>query len=388
MSRSGSSPDSREIRVQSLHLAVERNRISWRQMLQEGAAWDRLVLTASDEAQAEIYRHQLDRGLAEGLLLALSRIHVIPDPPGPSVGSGGATLNALRELGPTPGERVLLLHCGGESRRAPSFGPSGKLFTPLPRAGCDGRPSTLFHELLVSLTPLLARAAPGWLVAATDVLLLFDPESIHYPRGAVLGCGIRADLDTAIAHGVYLPNDDGSVRGFMQKPSRQKLLKAGGASPDGTALVDSGVLFFPEAVVDPLHAVSRNAAGREPSDLYDDWIFALLPETDRAAYLGAGNRPARGALWEALHGTPFALAAPGPARFVHLGTTRQWRDAITGDPRLWPPIPVFGAFLRRFIVREIDRHGPRRRSPCGGRSDDRRVGGCGVLPSGFRIPDR
>ncbi len=92
----------------------------------DAPSWDWLVVTAANEAQAQAFRAQIDQRLLAGLLPRQTRYAVISDPGGKRVGSGGATLNVLREIaraegGDTPfaSKRILVLHSGGDSQRIP-----------------------------------------------------------------------------------------------------------------------------------------------------------------------------------------------------------------------------------------------------------------------------
>ena len=58
--------------------------------------WDYVVLTASNEAQAESYRTQIAYRSRAGYLPEGTKYAVLADPDGKRVGSGGATLNVLR----------------------------------------------------------------------------------------------------------------------------------------------------------------------------------------------------------------------------------------------------------------------------------------------------
>lgn len=55
--------------------------------------WDYVVLTASNEAQAQAYRAQISYRLKHQMLPEKTHYAVLPDPDGKRVGSGGATLN-------------------------------------------------------------------------------------------------------------------------------------------------------------------------------------------------------------------------------------------------------------------------------------------------------
>lgn len=61
-------------------------------------AWDYLVITAANEAQAQAYRAQVARRQRDARLPKQTRYLVIADPDGKRVGCGGATLNVLREV--------------------------------------------------------------------------------------------------------------------------------------------------------------------------------------------------------------------------------------------------------------------------------------------------
>ena len=87
--------------------------------------WDYVVLTASNEDQAESYRIQIRNRLQEKYLPASTKYVVLADPDGKRVGSGGATLNVLKFLAEDmggasfEGKRVLVIHSGGDSKRVP-----------------------------------------------------------------------------------------------------------------------------------------------------------------------------------------------------------------------------------------------------------------------------
>ena len=127
--------------------------------------WDYIILTASNEAQAEAYRAQIDERLEKGLLPAETRYAVLPDPEGKRVGSGGATFQVLRYIGeqvpdvenPFKGRRILVIHSGGDSKRVPQYSAVGKLFSPVPRELPDGRGSTLFDEFIVGMSGVPSR---------------------------------------------------------------------------------------------------------------------------------------------------------------------------------------------------------------------------------------
>lgn len=130
--------------------------------------WDYVVLTASNEAQAEAFECQIRYRQERGVLPKNTKFLVISDPDGKRIGSGGATLQVLRVLseqegfgGNFHGKRVLVIHSGGDSKRVPQYSVCGKLFSPVPRELPDGRPSTLFDEFLIGMAGVPSRFKAG-----------------------------------------------------------------------------------------------------------------------------------------------------------------------------------------------------------------------------------
>ena len=113
--------------------------------------WDYVILTASNEEQAESYRMQLDLRLREKDLPAQTKYVVLSDPEGRRVGSGGATLNVLRYLAEDmggadcfAGKRILVIHSGGDSKRVPQYSACGKIFSPVPRELVQSPPDRFY----------------------------------------------------------------------------------------------------------------------------------------------------------------------------------------------------------------------------------------------------
>lgn len=116
---------------------------------------------------------------------------VLPDFEGKRVGSGGATLGALRYIhehsGGFDGKRILVIHSGGDSKRVPQYSACGKLFSPVPRELPDGRRSTLFDEFMIAMSGVPSRIELGMLVLSSDVLLLFNPLQIDFFGSGAVG---------------------------------------------------------------------------------------------------------------------------------------------------------------------------------------------------------
>ena len=80
--------------------------------------WDYVILTASNEQQAEGFRKQIEERRA--FLPNETTFVAIPDRDGKRVGSGGATLEVLKYLHEQEesfdGLRILVIHSGGDSK--------------------------------------------------------------------------------------------------------------------------------------------------------------------------------------------------------------------------------------------------------------------------------
>ena len=195
-------------------------------------AFDTVVITAANEAQAKGYRAQTSDD---------ARVKVYADPGGRRVGSLGATVNALRRMARLDpslcrrGRKVLICHSGGDSRRTPGYAAMGKAFIPL----ADGR--SLFSHIVDSMEALPLPEDGGLLVCSGDVLLSFDASAVDFSRPGVTGVAYPDGPFQACRHGVYKiakqarqPLGCFPVSEFLQKPQVKT----------GKWLIDTGILFI------------------------------------------------------------------------------------------------------------------------------------------------
>ncbi|MCC9078785.1 hypothetical protein FKZ61_022070 [Litorilinea aerophila] len=337
-------------------------------------SWDLCILTASDEGQADMVRRQLAWRREAGLLPVNTDFHVVPDPEGRRIGSGGATLRILARLfrpellPPLTREnpanlRVLVIHSGGDSRRLPHCSATGKLFARVPRQLPDGRASTIFDEFLINLSGVASSAPPGILLVSGDVLLLFDHLQLSLQRRGVLGVSVAASLSVGTRHGVYVADaqphgNTAAVRAFLHKPSPEQLRQAGAVAPDGQVQVDTGLVWMDAATarrfadltsqepVARLCRLTKTATDSHgplpPLNLYGDLLLPLARETHLEAYLAdesdgpatPGLQAARRTIWQELRGTPFSAVRLQPAVFVHFGTSEEYWRMVAADPDL------------------------------------------------------
>ncbi len=292
--------------------------------------WDAVVITASSDRQADRYREEISRRLSQdkipqGLYL------VVPDTANRRIGSGGATLNALRALArdlkrPWPDARVLIIHCGGDSRRLPQYSLAGKLFGALPVQTPWGDVSTVFDELLALSSAWAQRLQCGLVVGSGDVVPTFDPAGLHWSRAGVSGVGLRQPVNIGSQHGVYVADPDGRVYSFLQKPSASEIAAAGGMLPGDMVAVDSGLLRFDAALSESLTQLGVSAADGVPFiDLYRHFTLALTGQWK----LNADEHRVFRDLHALLSGQPFWCSVL-EGDFTYVGTTRSFHDVVTG----------------------------------------------------------
>ncbi len=318
----------------------------------QAVVWDYVILTASNEAQADSYRQQIAYRQAAGKLPAATHFAVIPDPDGLRVGSGGATLNVLRYIREECGEdsfkgrRILVIHSGGDSKRIPQYSAMGKLFSPVPRQLPDGRRSTLFDEFIIGMTGVPARISDGMLVLSGDVLLLFNPLQIDFYSKGAAALSIKKNVQTGKNHGVFLRNDDGNVGRFLHKQTVETLTDAGAVDANGDVNIDTGAVIFDSNILEELYAMVDTQAKFDACvnekvrlSFYADFLYPLAadatleqfyletPEGDFSPELSVIRRE----LFERLHKYPMKLLCFSPASFIHFGTTRELLHLVTDE---------------------------------------------------------
>ena len=334
--------------------------------------WDYLVVTAADERQAALYERELAERRRRGDLSWAKTARVLPDLPGAPIGTGGATLQAIcwiardlrRSLGRGSrvrtvrelfvGQRLMVVHAGGEGKRIPLHTPLGKSFAPLPVRASPGRPSDVIGELLARLAALRNAFADGLLVASGDVLLLFDPDEVDLRAKGVLGLAFLTPWRTGRHHGVYIPDADGKrASAFLQKPPLRAARTSGAITEDNQVWIDTGVLKFDSDCVARLAGLAgltvrggklvqgKSATNGAFIDLYDDVLSGMLagsahePSWSPAEVGDEEQRQTvRREIQRAFASVPFRLCCPGDARFLHLGTTQQYWRTLTDWTRI------------------------------------------------------
>lgn len=311
--------------------------------------WDYIILTASNEQQAEGFRAQLAEREALGLLPEHTHFAVIPDPEGKRVGSGGATLGVIKYIAEHAGSadfsglRILVIHSGGDSKRVPQYSALGKLFSPVPHELPNGRTSTLFDEFLIAMSSVPSRIREGMLLLSGDVLLLFNPLQIDYSGIGAAAISFKEEVETGKNHGVFLRGEDGSVLRFLHKQTVESLKVQGAVNERGAVDIDTGAVIFSADMLGALYGlISENGVYREELfekyvnetvrlSLYGDFLYPLASESTLEDFYK--EKPegsfceelmeAREAVWHALRPYRMKLLRLAPAKFIHFGTTRE-----------------------------------------------------------------
>ena len=309
--------------------------------------WDYIILTASNEQQAEGFRKQIDE--RSGFLPSRTKFVVLPDRDGKRVGSGGATLSVIRYLHEQEGSfqklRVLVIHSGGDSKRVPQYSALGKLFSPVPHELPNGRTSTLFDEFLICMSSVPSRIREGMLLLSGDVLLLFNPLQIDYNGRGAAAISFKEQVETGKNHGVFLNGEDGNVKKFLHKQTVETLNACGAVNENGCVDIDTGAVIFSVGMLDALYGLiasdedyDRYVNETVRLSLYGDFLYPLAADSTLEQFYK--EKPegefceelleARGKVWEALRAYRLKLLRLAPAKFIHFGTTREILELMSG----------------------------------------------------------
>ena len=302
--------------------------------------WHYVILTASNEQQAEGFRKQIEA--RKDYLPASTKFVVIPDRDGKRVGSGGATLEVIKYLHEQEGTfehlRVLVIHSGGDSRRVPQYSALGKLFSPVPHELPDGRAATLFDEFMISMSSVPSRIREGMVLLSGDVLLLFNPLQIDYNNSGAAAISFKEHVETGKNHGVYLNGENGNVKCCLQKKSVETLREAGAVNGKDCVDIDTGAVIFSTAMMDSLYSLvsteelyHKHVNEHVRLSLYADFLYPLGEDATLEAFYK--EKPegdfsdelmeARLKVWDAMRPFRMKLLRLSPARFIHFGTTRE-----------------------------------------------------------------
>ena len=213
------------------------------------------------------------------------------DPIGAKLGSGGGTNWLMKEAYESEAgssgdfnqwlsrEKRILLHAGGQSRRLPSYAPSGKILTPIPVFRWE-RGQRIGQNLLQLQLPLYRRimeAAPkglNTLIASGDVYIRAGKLQ-QIPEADIVCYGLWAEPSLAKNHGVFFSRrETPEVLDFvLQKPDTDRLQEL---RQSHLFLMDIGIWLLSDRAVRLLMKKSTGPDGEITNyDLYGDFGQAL-----------------------------------------------------------------------------------------------------------------
>ena len=243
------------------------------------------------------------------------------DPIGHRLGSGGGTTWLLQQAADwLGGERSIILHAGGQSKRLPSYAVSGKILAPIPvfRWERGQRLSQTLLDLQLPLYERMMEAAPKRLrtmIVSGDVYIRAAERIGAIPDADVVCYGLWLDASIAKDHGVFVSDrrTPNVLKMMLQKPSTERL---SALLKDHFYLTDIGIWLLSDRALELLRKRSENSEYSENStfplkeyDLYSEFGCALgtQPTIDD---------PELGALSVAI------VPLPG-GEFYHFGTSRE-----------------------------------------------------------------
>ena len=367
----------------------------------DGNDW--MVLSASTRSQAEDFQRSLETIRAHGGIPETTSTLVIPDHGDRRIGSGGSTFWILFELAqsllkskPKPrsfanlfaNERIMIVHCGGESRRFPFYAAYGKVFIPMPVPDPRGCAQTILELIRQRLQVLQVSPAGSVLVASGDTVLDIRRPPARFEKGGIRALALRDSIERGSRHGVYVSGPRGRVMDVLQKPDAQQVQSRGAVDRRHRLLIDTGILSFDPAGVDALmkaagfmirrgrivagagvaRDVTRGRIG--PVDLYEHVTKAMASRSTVAGYiqdlearhgrLKSHERSSLSEFHRKIHGQKFFVDIADAPDFMHVGSPREMLDEIRDPSRIDEfgfsrHVGLVSRSSRRFGT--IDRHG-------------------------------
>lgn len=308
-------------------------------------SWDIVVLTASNENQANSYIWQINRRKKEGLLPKHTEFLVIPDYNNERIGSGGATLNVLlelRKMWDLSDKKVLIIHSGGDSKRVPQYSFFGKLFSPIPRTLNQHKASTLFDELMIIMSDVPKRMNSGIFILCGDAFVLFNPLQLDLQYKDACTISMKMPKEMGTHHGVFVTDDENNLLEFLHKKPLSILEKK--AVENDSVNFDTGMVYFSYNVVKDLLDLSLPKKNRDLLiskdaclNLYGDFLYPLAKKATLKKYMEEKGEKetnktliaCRKMLWKVLSKYELKVEKLSPAHFLHFGTTKELLNIMT-----------------------------------------------------------
>ena len=219
------------------------------------------------------------------------------DPIGHKLGSGGGTTWLLQQAFQNEAslssssfedwlckEKRILIHAGGQSRRLPSYAPSGKVLTPIPvfRWERGQRIGQTLLDLQLPLYEQLMSMSPDsihTMVVSGDVYIRTTQPLPPVPDADVVCYGLWLDASVARNHGVFVSSrrTPQVLKQMLQKPAVSTLK---GLMKDHYYLTDIGVWLLSDRAVKLLaeRSTSSSSSSLKEYDLYGEFGCSLGTE--------------------------------------------------------------------------------------------------------------
>ena len=250
--------------------------------------WDYVIITASNDFQAKGYDQQIQQRIY--FLPKRTKFLTISDEKNERIGSGGATLAVLKKIieleKKFEGFRILLIHSGGDSSRTPQYSSLGKLFSPIPRVLPDGRSSTLFDEIIISMSSVPSRIKEGMVILSGNVLLLFNPLKIECASNDISCITFKENPENSHSHGIILGGKNDYVKKCLQSKNRETLNEIGALDENGFVDINTGILLLSCKFMKVLYSLIDNDEkyfkminSKVRLNLYVDFLYPLAEES-------------------------------------------------------------------------------------------------------------
>ena len=298
--------------------------------------WDYIIITASNDFQAKGYDQQIQQRI--DFLPKRTKFITISDEKSERIGSGGATLKALKKIMELEKKfddlRILLIHSGGDSSRIPQYSALGKLFSPIPRVLPDGRSSSLFDEIIISMSSVASRIKEGMVILSGNVLLLFNPLKIDFSSNDIACITFKEKPENAHSHGIIISGKNYYVKKCLQKKSIETLNEIGALDKDGFVDINTGIILMSCNFMKSLYNLIDNnekyfniVNSKTRLNLYVDFLYPLAEESTLESFCEekpAGELcneliEARKIIWEELKKNKYKLKQIklSPSAMIH-----------------------------------------------------------------------
>jgi fucokinase len=215
----------------------------------------------------------------------------------------------------------------------------------------SGKISSLFDELMISVSGVPSRMSSGLLVMPGDTMIMFNPLQLDLDLFDAAGISVKTSVSIGQEHGVFKEDKFGKVARFIHKQAEAVLRVEGALDINGDVNVDTGVIWLSGTVTKAIFSLlcENGLVSVERTDklispqlrlsFYADFLYPMARDTSLNEYytqtpegeFSDELKLCRRAIWDILHKYELSLVKLNPAKYVHFGTTRETFDFFTKD---------------------------------------------------------